>query len=152
MHHSFISAHKTLPFKNDTMHKNASNPMPTCRDHVPHPLLFKRNKPHAFDKKTQNFAQGLDFLRILARSETLDIPRWLYTQCFMRNPNLRSKKNKFQSQEGKDQKTEFQGLISYLKLYYLLHWVYGLQVCVLFWRLFTVFQCCFTDLNAFNYI
>ena len=51
--------------------------------------------PYAFDKKTQNFAQGLDFFRILARFETLDIPRWLYIQFFMRNPNLRSKNAKF---------------------------------------------------------
>ena len=40
--------------------------------------------PYAFDKKTPNFAQGLDFFR------TLDIPRWLYIQFFMLNPNLQS--------------------------------------------------------------
>ena len=51
--------------------------------------------PYAFDKKTPNFAQGLDFLRFWSRFETLDIPRWLYIQFFMRNPNLRSKNAKF---------------------------------------------------------
>ena len=34
--------------------------------------------PYAFEKKTPNFAQGLDFSRIWARFETPDMPRWLY--------------------------------------------------------------------------
>ena len=59
---------------------------------------------YAFDKKTQNFAQGLDFLRFWARFETPDIPRWLYIQFFMRNPNLRSKNTQICSQEGKIRK------------------------------------------------
>ena len=37
----------------------------------------------------------IPYTKNLARSGFLNVPRWLYIQFFMRNPNLRSKKTKF---------------------------------------------------------
>ena len=45
--------------------------------------LCRVHTPHAFDKKTPNFAQGLDFFRILARFETLDIPPSIYIYIYI---------------------------------------------------------------------
>ena len=42
---------------------------------------------------------------------TPDIPRWLYIQFLTRNPNLRSKNGKNESQEGKTRKLEIKKII-----------------------------------------
>ena len=54
--------------------------------------MDSRSTPYAFDKKTQNFAQGLDFLRFWSRFETLDIPGWLYISTEKMRSGLRAPK------------------------------------------------------------
>ena len=54
------------------------------------PIMTNQKKsmttPYAHDKKTPNFAQGLDFLKSQVA---------IYTVVFMRNPNLRSENVEF---------------------------------------------------------